>query len=408
MGRPYLGKRVCMDIPRTLVMTGHFPPEPGGVQTFTWELVRRLPADRLVVVAPAWPGASGFDAGLGFPVVRRHGYLLFRGLRRLVAEHGVHTAWIPAAAPFAMYAPLVKAAGVRRLVASTHGQEIGWFRAAPTRAALRAVSRTIDALTYLTDTCRAEVAAALGDRTRLVQLAGAVDPSRFRPGLDGATARRRHGLGDGPVVVSVSRLVLRKGHDRLLDAWPEVLRRHPGARLVIVGEGPMRRRLADRAEREVPGTVTLTGPVPDADLPGYYAAADAFVLPCRDERRGLQVEGLGLSVLEASAAGLPVVVGRSGGSPESVLDGETGMVVDAADPRELARALNELLDDPSAARRMGEAGRRWVCATWSWDRAAARLAGLLHDPPDASAAPVARPRSRQAARKAPVWDSEGR
>src|SRR5690606_33402821 len=229
MGRPYLGKRVCMDIPRTLVMTGHFPPEPGGDQTFTWELVRRLPADRLVVVAPAWPGAAGFDAELGFPVVRRHGYLLFRGLRRLVAEHGVHTAWIPAAAPFAMYAPLVKAAGVRRLVASTHGQEIGWFRAAPTRTALRIVSRTIDALTYLTETCRAEVAAALGDRTPLVQLAGAVDPSRFRPGPDGAAALRRHGLGDGPVVVSVSRLVRRKGHDRLLDAWPEVLRRRPGA-----------------------------------------------------------------------------------------------------------------------------------------------------------------------------------
>ncbi|TDC91263.1 glycosyltransferase family 1 protein [Actinomadura sp. 7K507] len=399
-------------MPRTLVMTGHFPPEPGGVQTFTWELVRRLPADRLLVVAAAWPGAAEFDAGLDFPVVRRHGYLLFRGLRRLVAEHRVHAGWIPAAAPFAMYAPLVKAAGVKRLIASTHGQELGWFQAAPTRAAMRAAARTFDALTYLTEPGRAEIADALGDRTRLVQLAGAVDALRFRPGLDGTAIRRRHGLGDGPVVVSVSRLVRRKGHDRLLDAWPEVVRRHPDARLVIVGEGPMRRRLTDQAARAAPGTVTLTGPVSAADLPLCYAAADAFVLPCRDERRGLQVEGLGLSVLEASAAGLPVVVGRSGGSPESVIDGSTGTVIDAADPRELARTLNGLLDDPRGARLMGEAGRRWVCDTWSWDRAASRLASLLRGSPADAAKPaepaVRRERRLQdaARRVSPTWDSE--
>ncbi|TDC61357.1 glycosyltransferase family 1 protein [Actinomadura sp. GC306] len=385
-------------MPRTLVLTGHFPPEPGGVQTFTWELLRRLPADRLVVVAPARPGAAAFDAGLGFPVVRRHGYLLFRGLRRLVAEHGVRAAWIPAAAPFAMYAPLVKAAGVERLVASTHGQEIGWFRAAPTRAALRAASRTVDTLTYLSETCRAEVAAALGDRTPLVQLAGAVDPARFRPGADGADVRRRHGLGTGPVIVSVSRLVRRKGHDRLLDAWPAIVRRHPAARLLIVGDGPMRRPLTARAAREAPRTVTVVGPVSDADLPRYYAAADAFVLPCRDDRRGLQVEGLGLSVLEAAATGLPVVVGRSGGSPEAVVAGKTGVVADAADPDELADALNGLLDDPAAARRMGEAGRRWVCATWSWDLAAARLTALLAGAPADRAVGAAR-------RVSPAWAS---
>lgn len=405
MARVCGGNGFPMDIPRTLVMTGHFPPEPGGIQTFTWELVRRLPADRLLVVAPAWPGAARFDARLDVPVLRRRGYLLFRGLRRLVAEHGIEAGWIPAAAPFAMYAPLVKAAGVERLIASTHGQEIGWFRAAPTRAAMRAVARTFDALTFLTERTRGEVADALGDRTRLVQLAGAVDPARFRPGLDGGGVRRRHGLGDGPVVVSVSRLVRRKGHDRLLDAWPEVVRRFPDARLVIVGDGPMRRRLTDQAARAAPGTVTLTGPVPDADLPRYYAAADAFVLPCRDNRRGLQVEGLGLSVLEASAAGLPVVVGRSGGSPESVVDGTTGTVIDAADPGELARTLIKLLDDPGAARRMGEAGRRWVCDTWSWDRAASRLADLLRGAP-AGPGPPAEPPARlhdAVRRVSPPW-----
>ncbi|MFA1544982.1 glycosyltransferase family 4 protein [Actinomadura chokoriensis] len=389
-----------MDIPRTLVLTGHFPPEPGGVQTFTWELVRRLPADRLVVVAPAQPGAAEFDAGLGFPVVRRHGYLLFRGLRGLVARHRAEAGWVTAAAPFGMYAPLVRAAGVRRLVGSAHGQERGWFRVPPTRAALAAAARSFDALTYLCEATLPELASAVGDRTRLVRLAGAVDTVRFRPGLDGTAVRRRHGLGQGPVVLSVARLVRRKGHDMLIRAWGDVVRRSPDARLVIVGDGPMRQRLAELADRFGPGTVTLTGPVSAADLPRYYAAADVFALPCRDDRRGLQTEGLGLSVLEASAAGLPVVVGRSGGSPASLVDGRTGVLLDATAPDELALTLHRLLASPGWAAALGAAGRRWTRENWSWDAAAARLAGLLSDsprldPPPRSAVPGMEP----------VWDS---
>ncbi|MEU9018290.1 glycosyltransferase family 4 protein [Actinomadura sp. NPDC048394] len=369
-----------MEIPRTLVLSGHFPPEPGGVQTFTWELVRRLPADRVVVVAPARAGAAGFDAGVDFPVVRRRGYLLVRGVRRLVATYGVDAAWITAVAPFGLYAPLVRAAGVGRIVGSTHGQELGWFRAPPTRAALRNAARSFDVLTYLSKGTLPGVRELVGERARLVQMAGAVDTGRFRPGLDGARVRRRHGLGDGPVVLSVGRLVRRKGHDVLLRSWRDVVRRRPDARLVIVGDGPMRRRLAEQA-REAGGTVTLTGTVTPADLPYYYAAADVFTLPCRDDRRGLQTEGLGLSVLEASAAGVPVVVGRSGGSPEALVDGRTGVLVDASGPDELALALHRLLAEPGRAAAMGVAGREWARGRWSWDAAAARLAALLNDGP---------------------------
>ncbi|WP_207938795.1 glycosyltransferase family 4 protein [Actinomadura darangshiensis] len=349
------------------------------MQTFTWELVRRLPAERVVVVAPARDGAAEFDAGVGFPVVRRRGYLLFRGLRRLVVRHRLEAGWITAVAPFGMYAPLVRAAGVRRLVGSTHGQELGWFRAPPTRAALRAAARSLDVLTHLCEATRPELADAVGDRTRLVRLAGAVDTVRFRPGLDGYAVRRRHGLGEGPVVLSVARLVRRKGHDMLIRAWGDVVRRRPDARLVIVGDGPMRHRLTELADRVAPGTVTLTGHVSAADLPRYYAAAAVFALPCRDDRHGLQTEGLGLSVLEASATGLPVVVGRSGGSPASLLDGRTGVLVDATGPDELALTLHGLLAAPVRAAALGAAGRRWTCAHWSWDAAAARLAALLND-----------------------------
>lgn len=364
-------------IPPTLVVTGHFPPEPGGVQTFTWEFVRRLPADRLVVVAPSWPGDAEFDAGLDFPVVRRHGYLLFRGLRGLIKRHGIETAWITAMAPFGMYAPLVRAAGAHRLVASTHGQEIGWIRAAPTRRALREVSRAIDTVTYLSPATLGELEPVFAGRTRLHQLAGGVDTDRFSRYVDASTVRERHHLRGGPVVLSVSRLVRRKGHDRLLQAWPAVLAQVPTAKLVVVGDGPMRAGLTQEAAQRFPDSVVVTGPVSPDLLPAYYAAADVFVFPSRDDRRGLQTEGLGLSTLEASAAGLPVVVGRSGGSAASLKAGQTGLLVDATSVDAVAHALVTLLRDPARAAAMGRAGRQWMLQRWTWPTAAARLAALL-------------------------------
>jgi len=167
----------------------------------------------------------------------------------------------------------------------------------------------------------------------------------------------------------------------LLQAWAEVIRQRPDARLLIVGDGPMRHPLAAQAARDFPESVVFTGNVPQADLPACYAAGDVFVLPCRDDRRGLQAEGLGLSTLEASGAGLPVIVGRSGGSPESVRDGQTGLVIDARQPQPVTAALLGLLNAPARARAMGTAGRAWVSQRWSWDRAAGRLAALLRGDP---------------------------
>jgi phosphatidylinositol alpha-1,6-mannosyltransferase len=374
-------------LPRTLVVTGHFPPEHGGVQTFTWEFVSRLPADRTVVVAPAWPGAAEFDAGLDFPVIRRHGYALFAGLSRLVAEHRLTVGWITAMAPFGLYAPLIRRAGLSRLVASTHGQEIGWIRALPTRLALRRMSRAVDVVTYLSEATLPDLRAGLHPGTALVQLAGGVDAERFADDTAGAAVRRRYQLGPGPVVISVSRLVRRKGQDMLLRAWPSVLGRFPAAKLLIVGDGPMRNRLAEQASRGFAGSVVLTGDVPATELAAHYAAADLFVLPCRDDRRGLQTEGLGLSTLEASAAGLPVVVGRSGGSPASVLDGTTGLLVDSHSAEQVAAAMLRLLADPAEAHRLGAAGRRWMRERWSWEDATARLTAVLRgDPPPATVA----------------------
>ncbi|HEU4675224.1 MAG TPA: glycosyltransferase family 4 protein [Motilibacteraceae bacterium] len=369
---------LSVEMPRTLVLTGHFPPEPGGVQTFTWELARRLPPERLVVVGPSYDGDRAFDRTLPFPVLRRRGYWLTRDLRRVVADTGCTAGWIPATAPFGLFAPRLRAAGVQHVVASTHGQELGWLKVAPTREALRRVVRGVDVVTCLGSYTEGHLARVVDRPGKLHHLAGGVDTSVFHPGADDAEVRSRLGLTDGPLVVSVSRLVRRKGHDVLLRAWPEVLRQYPGAQLVIVGIGPMREPLEQLArELQVHDSVLLPGFLPLEDVSALLAAADAFVMPSRDDRAGLQTEGLGLAALEASACGTPVVVGRSGGSVDAVQDGVTGLLVRAEDPAPVRDALLTLLGDPVRARRMGQAGAAWVRERWTWDRSARRLAELL-------------------------------
>jgi phosphatidylinositol alpha-1,6-mannosyltransferase len=196
--------------------------------------------------------------------------------------------------------------------------------------------------------------------------------------VDGSAVRRRHRLADRPVVVCVSRLVPRKGQDALIRALPALRRRVSDPALLVVGDGPDRSRLARLArESGVESAVTFTGAVPWQDLPEHYAAGDVYAMPCRTRRGGLDVEGLGIAYLEASATGLPVVAGDSGGAPDAVRPGETGFVVDGRDRAQLVDRLAWLLTDRELAARMGSAGRAWVEAQWRWDTQAARLRTLL-------------------------------
>lgn len=354
-------------LPRTLVLTGHFPPAGGGVQRFTWELVRRLPADRVVVVAPHTPGDAAFDRRLPFPVLRRHGYLLSLDLDRVVAQHGCTAAWIPAAAPIGLFAPSLRRAGIGHIVASTHGQEIGWLRASPTKGALREIAGWVDVVTYLTNWSRELLNKELvGPMCRLV---GGVDVREYSPGEWRPKLR--------PRVVSVGRLVRRKGQDNLLRAWPAVLAEQPDALLTIVGAGPYAPALQRLAGRlRLGDSVEFRGYLSQSDQVAALRAADVLVTPSRDDRHGLQTEGLALTTLEGSAVGLPVVVGRSGGSAESLVDGTTGFLVDTG-PEALAAPILALLADPELARTMGSAGRQWVRDSFSWDASADVLRRLL-------------------------------
>jgi phosphatidylinositol alpha-1,6-mannosyltransferase len=373
---------------RTLLITNDFPPRPGGIQQFVHNLAVRQPTGSVVVYASTWRGAAKFDAEQPFEVVREDTSVLLptprvaRRAAEIARAHGCDTVWFGAAAPLGLLAAgLRRGAGIERAVAVTHGHEIGWAALPGARRLLRRIARGNDVITYLGEYQRVRLDRALHGLTHLERLAPGVDVDAFHPAVDGSAVRARHGLTDRPVIVCVSRLVPRKGQDMLIRALPAVRRRVPGAALLLVSGGPYRKKLERlAAEQGVASDVVFTGSVPWAELPAHYAAGDVYAMPCRTRAGGLDVEGLGIVYLEASATGLPVVGGDSGGAPDAVLAGETGYVVGGRDVAALADRLAGLLSDPAAAAAMGAAGRAWVEREWRWEKQAARLAALLSGP----------------------------
>jgi phosphatidylinositol alpha-1,6-mannosyltransferase len=302
-----------------------------------------------------------------------------RRASRIMAGHGCDTVLFGAAAPLGLLGPALRRAGARRLVAITHGHEAGWAALPGARGLLRRIGDSVDTVTYLGEYTRTRLARALSPAAaaRMQRLAPGVDTAVFRPGAGGRQVRERLGLTDRPVVVCVSRLVRRKGQDTLIRAWPQV-RAATGAALLLVGGGPFRGGLERLAERfGVSDSVVFAGQVPATDLPACYDAGDVFAMPCRTRRGGLDVEGLGIVYLEASATGLPVVGGDSGNAPDAIRDGETGYVVPGRDPAQVAERVMALLGDPAGARAMGEKGLAWIEQEWHWDLVARRLRQIL-------------------------------
>jgi len=378
---------------KTLIVTNDFPPRPGGIQAFLHNMALRLDPDRLVVYASTWKrsregvaATAAFDAEQPFTVVRDRTTMLLptpgatRRAVGLLREHGCTSVWFGAAAPLGLMAPALRRAGAERIVATTHGHEAGWAQLPAARQLLRRIGEATDTITYLGEYTRSRIATALSPEaaSRMVQLPPGVDEKTFHPASGGDEIRSRLGLTDRPVVVCVSRLVRRKGQDTLIRAMPAILAAVPDTVLLIVGGGPYEKDLRRLArETGVAGSVRFTGPVPWEELPAHYGAGDVFAMPCRTRRGGLDVEGLGIVYLEASATGLPVVAGDSGGAPDAVLDGETGWVVRGGDASQTADRIVALLDAPALRRRMGERGRAWVEERWRWDLLAERLRTLL-------------------------------
>ena len=376
---------------RVLLVTNDFPPRRGGIQSYLENLVNELVLagdHSITVYAPKWKGADDYDrraAASGVDVVRHPTTLMVPEpsvavrMRRLIARDGIDTVWFGAAAPLALLAPLARDAGARRVIASTHGHEVGWSMLPLARTALRRIGNDTDVVTFISHYTRSRFASAFGPQAALEHLAPGVDTERFEPdSVARAELRARYGLGGRPVIVCVSRLVPRKGQDMLIQALPSIRQRVPGAALVIVGGGPYLDKLRRLAHGfGVADDVVFTAGVPAEELSAHHAMADVFAMPCRTRGSGLDVEGLGIVYLEASATGVPVVAGRSGGAPESVRDGETGLVVDGWDVGAIAAAVGDLLADPQRAAAMGAAGRQWVVENWQWRTKARRLSELL-------------------------------
>jgi phosphatidylinositol alpha-1,6-mannosyltransferase len=373
-----------VDMPRTLLVTNDFPPKVGGIQRTLEALVREFPPDRIAVLAPKETGSAAFDRSASFNVSRsnesfmRPGPGTFHAIRRAVEEADAQVILFGAIYPLALLGPRLARKGLP-YVSAAHGFEY-WLSLMPgTNLAMRyATSRASRVVVMCSAFIARTVRMAVPDDVPVSLLRPGADLARFRPDLDASRIRERYGLGDGPVIVCVSRLVERKGQDTLIRAMPEITRKVPGAALLVVGDGPHRRELETLA-RGSEDRVHFTGEVPEAELPLHYAAGDVFAMPCRSRLGGLEAEGWGNVFIEAAACGLPVVVGDSGGAKEALIDGETGLLVDGSDVAQVAKAVARLLEDRRLAASMGAAGRARVERDHDWPAIAGRLAGWLSE-----------------------------
>lgn len=365
----------------TLVITNDFPPRIGGIEGFVAAACAALDDDVVVLTRCEKFDTTRHDASLPYEVVRLPGPLLptsdvARTARQVMGAHGITRVLFGAAAPLGLLAGGLRRAGAGRLVALTHGHEVGWAAVPGGRQALRRIGAGVDVLGVISDHTRSRIEPALRaeDRHKVHHLPPPVDTDLFRSDPEG----RARPDTQAPTAVAAGRFVRQKGFETLLAAWPRVLREVPEAQLRIAGTGPLEgrlRRLADDSD-----SVTFLGGLRHPALAREFAAADVFALPVRTRFAGLNPEGLGSVFLEAASAGLPVVVGRSGGAPETVIDGVTGHVVAPLDQLEIAARIIDLLGDPHAARQMGAAGRDHVLTGWSRQVIGARIRHALDVP----------------------------
>jgi phosphatidylinositol alpha-1,6-mannosyltransferase len=364
---------------RHVLVTNDFPPKVGGIQSYLWELWRRLPADAVTVLTTPHAGAAAFDAEQPFRVVRTREPVLLptRSLRRridaLAAEVGAALVVLDPALPVGRLGPSL----ALPYAVVLHGAEVtvpGRLPGARRLLApvLRGASHVIAAGSYPS----AEADRAAGRALPTTIIPPGVDTELFHP-LDEASrgaARARLGLPvEARLVIGISRLVPRKGFDVLIEAAALLAPGRPDLHVAIVGGGRDRRRLERRAAR-LGAPVQFLGRIPFADLPDAYACGDVFAMLSRNRWGGLEQEGFGIVFLEAAAGGVPVVAGASGGVRDAVLDGETGLVVDRPrDPVAVAAALGRLLDDAAERHRLGGAARLRAVESFSYDVLAARL-----------------------------------
>ena len=364
---------------RALLVTSSFLPGRGGIESYLAELCEALSPD-LGVLAPGSRDGLPLPTGLGYPVRGGPGRMLVPG-RRVVSSivdtarlHDTDRVLFGTPWPLVLAAPKLRKEGLRYAVI-VHGAELVVPAAVPgLRARLAAALAGAELLLPVSEYTGGRIRALLDGRPpptpgpvpSVEVLRARVDLDRFHPDVDQGPARSALGLAeDRKVILCFGRLVPRKGVDRIVRALPAIRNRVPEAVLVVAGTGPEEKRLRKLAEETAPGAVEFAGRVPDELAPSYYSLADVFALPVVDRYRGLEIEGLGVVLLEAAACGTPCVTGRSGGTPEAVIDAETGFVIDSTKQDVLVDRVAGLLENEHLARQMGAAGRRHVESNFS-------------------------------------------
>jgi phosphatidylinositol alpha-1,6-mannosyltransferase len=372
-----------------LFVTNDFGPRAGGIETFVIGLIERRPFGQTIVYTSAQTGSEAYDqawkANFGVTVIRDRAKILLptprvaRNLSRVIKESNIQVAAFGAAAPLGLLSASMKKAGVRKTVALTHGHEVWWAKVFPFNCALRKIGTSVDSLTYLGEFTQQAISKSLSKAAaqKMVKIAPGIDVDHFSP-QNSAQLRKELKIDDKRVIVSVGRLVHRKGQDHLIQAMPEILKRVPDAHILMVGQGPYLSHLKKLVqELNLVDHVSFIGKIQYAQLPQYICAGDIFAMPSRSRFFGLEVEGLGIVYLEASACGLPVIAGSSGGAPDAVLAGVTGIVVDGENNQEIAAGAIKLLQDLPASKAMGLAGREWIIENWRWEIWADRFNKLL-------------------------------
>jgi phosphatidylinositol alpha-1,6-mannosyltransferase len=363
-----------------LVITNDFGPRTGGIETFVMGLLERIVDHKVVVFTSQQGDTSEYDQQwfkkFGVQVIRDRSKILLPSLRvakrakEIAQMHNIEVVVFGAAAPLALMAPKLRKAGIKKIIALTHGHEVWWARIFPFNLAMKRIGNSVDHLTYLGEFTRQAISRSLSQKSidSMVKIAPGIDTSHFSPQADATQRRTELGLESKKIIISVGRLVHRKGQDKLIQAFPTIVREIPSAHLLIVGEGPYRAHLEKLVEKlSLKANVTFVGRIFYNDLPSYLSASDVFVMPSRSRFFGLEVEGLGIVYLEASACAIPVVAGVSGGAPDAVQEGITGLCVDGTNIGQIAEAVIHICSDSKRATKMGLAGRNWVIEQWQWE-----------------------------------------
>ena len=372
---------------RLLFVVNDFPPMLGGESTLYSGLARHLPQNELILLAPRQPGDAAIDAELGCEVIRMrippHRGILTRIARSIVAAARIAQLLLTKRVGTILCGQLLSLGGPTRVLARiaripyavfVHGADLLDYDYPPWGGLARWVlsgASTIVVNSRFTAGLVSRHAPLAAARIFVLPM-GVESPAPADPEAV-ESLRHRYRLGDGPILVSLARLVPIKGHDTVIRALPALITRFPDLSYLIVGEGPERNDLEDLASSlSVADHVRFAGAVPQEEVPDHYRLATLYVQISRhsDHRGG--VEGYGLSFLEAASYGLPSIAGCSGGVPEAVEDGRSGVLVPPGDPAALSESVARLLDDSGRLADMVEGALRHA-RLHTWQRSARAL-----------------------------------